>query len=202
MIQKKAEINTELITIVFSLLFIGIILFVLSSSFYDTKNGFENIIPEISYEYPSLFIYTFLNKQVDEKYLEEAGLKNDQKYKVIDLLSQAEINDKIKEAIEKTRSDYLNTYANPLDSESSLDYFVLFAYNNNKNAFLTSKSNLLLIEYENQKIPNLNHYIINKNYFYYIKNNNQNYVIVYFRPSIADDANNIINYDIDKLRAI
>ena len=176
--KKTQMLYQEAILIVFSFLIISLTLYFALNYISGTKYTIEKSSPELSYKFPATFVHGFLYAKVSEEDIKNLSLDETQNYYVKDLIY---INSKDSIIIvKKMRDEYI------LDSiESSRDnggnmhtYYKAFSKENyDENSKATT---LLPIQFNVENVPILEDSFNEKNYFYYIKQQNGKYTIVYF----------------------
>lgn len=127
--KKKSQMAyQELALIVFSILFISLILFVSTMKIIGVKTEVKEFSPEISYKFPAAFVYGYLNWKIDLEDVKKYGFDEDMNYYVLDLLILG-----TDESIGSAKS-YKNDYLEYMKIDDSLgdnvcDYYIKFSGN-------------------------------------------------------------------------
>jgi len=185
--KKSQMAYQEILVIAFSLVLVGISLFMVFNLTGNMKDRVETKAPEISYKYPQIFTYTFLNMKVeksdikDDSDLDNFDFTTKNIYYLKDVIQIA--GSKSTHLISKYRLKYLELVQS-LSSSNKKDSLLL--YNN----FLNSK---IPLKYED--LIKFNFLEIDKfeslpKFDYLIKNNNYAFVI----PIVNSNEVMIINF--------
>jgi len=176
--KKSHTTYSEIALIVIAIVAVGFSLFFSSYKLNESKHNL-NKAPQINYEFPNIFINTFLNIKINDEDKKELKLDKDKDYYIKDLIY---INsEKSKKIIEKYRVSYIQDSlqsTNIKNPENMHDLFMKFSKKN----YDTSTDNLLHIKYVQKlnEISSLSNYIKSINYYYYIKTSNNKYAIIEF----------------------
>jgi hypothetical protein len=178
--KKSQLLFTQGFLVIFSILAIVIILILGSLITFDAFDTYETSSPEISYSFPAVFTYTFLNQPISQDYVEVAGYGEDKsKAKIYYLLTCPE--DYCFEEAEKFRDEYLEEMFKPRgNSGNNIMYF--FSQYSKKEY---NKNDMLKIETIDDLsiVKDLDDYILdtnNPNYYYIIPVRDGKYRVVYF----------------------
>lgn len=131
----------------------------------------SQMAPNITYQYPSLFVKSFLYFPIPKEDIKDLELDENKNYFIKDLIYLGD--DDAMEVVKSLKYSYI---AN-LKLKNSLGYFSGFS------ALSIVESNLLYIDYEATKIPDLETYLDKNNYFFYFKGEDDKFRIVYFQSS-------------------
>lgn len=172
--KKTQTLYQEIIIAVFSILMVSFALYIASKAVIETKEDINKASPEISYQYPAVFVHSFLMMEIEKDDIVELGLDQTKKHHVKDLLilDQEDYVNKAKEYEEK----YLELVTTKINGKDPLEFYKKFSNDRD-----VEKDNLILIETGKSIVPSLNEAIQSKNYFFYIRTLNNKYTIVYFK---------------------
>jgi len=172
--NKKAMLVETMIAWIFAILAIGIAMFFATTSNIGQNDILQDSAPVIQYQYPILYLNTFLNQDLIPKEIKEVGLDENKKYKIKDIIRFWEKSE-VLDLLENKRSDYIIEQAD--EKDGSLRFY--------KNTAIekVDENNLLIFtkvdESElNMKIEDCTRDV--QNYCFYFKTDNQDYVIVSF----------------------
>lgn len=161
--------DVEFIIAIIAIVCVGIISYFVYNLSLDSKQQFNEYAPELNYQFPAVFVHSFLMTKIEKKDLLELNLDENQTFFVKDLIA---INTEESEAIvNKIRENYLQKYAYLQDTQdlSPVDYYQRFSSDE------INKDKLLLIYYDDiEQYSNLDASIRRNNYFFYLKTNNDN----------------------------
>ncbi len=172
-VKKKSQALYADLGVITAILVIGLCFYLIFSSMSSSKNGYETSAPLLKYEFPTMYVYTFLHMPIQETDLKELGLDKDKKYYVKDLLY---INtDSAKIIIDKYESEY-NSQMLKLDSfgNNMLELYERFSEIDYPEDYL------IYIEYDRTTIPSIQEALDYENYFFHLKNKDGKYTAVYF----------------------
>lgn len=183
---------SEFSLIVISIVIIVFFLFLSSIKLNSSKSELSKM-PELSYNFPSLYISSFLNEEISQSDVKELGLTSSRKYYIKDLLYFD--NKKYSPLIEKYRINYI-TDSNRENNENNMHF--LFKKFSNFNYQVNSDNLLHIIHLKNlQSVEKLSNVIRDNNYYFVIKTKNGNYVLIEFESqdiniiSTGNDLNGI-----------
>lgn len=175
MIKKKSQmLYQESMLIVFSILLISITLYLALNYVSGTKVTIEKSAPDLSYKFPASFVHGFLYTKVADVDVKSLGLDENRVYYVKDIIS---IKGKESERIvRKLRKEYIEEMSRvSTDNGGNMhDYYKEFSKDNYK------EEDLLSISFSEDNVPILENSFSEKNYFYYIKEEDGKYTIIYF----------------------
>ena len=159
--KKALGINTEFLVAIIAIIFIVLVVFFTYKVSMNTKEQYHKVAPELSYQFPAVFVHSFLMMKVDDKYIEELGLDKDQVYFVKDLLILK--RDDVKSVIDEIKKEYVSRYAYTYEGEyAPLYFFERFSGNKIK------PEHLLCIYYDTQSFS-LKANVVRDNYYFYMK---------------------------------
>lgn len=160
--------------IAFAMLIIFLTLYFLITNISGAKTTIEKSAPEITYKFPASFVQGFLYAEISDEDKISLNLDENKNYYVKDIIYL-----KGKDAeneIRKIREEYI-LEMNRLSQDSGgnmHDYYREFSKDNYK------EENLLSISFDEEEIPLLENSFSDKNYFYFVKQKNGKYTIIYF----------------------
>ncbi len=160
--------------IAFAMLIIFLTLYFLITSISGTKTTIEKSAPDLTYKFPASFIQGFLYAKISKEDKTSLNLDENKIYYVKDII-YLKGKDAEKE-IRNIRQDYI-LEMNRLSQDSGgnmHDYYREFSKDNYK------EENLLSISFDQDEIPLLENSFSDKNYFYFVKQKNGKYTIIYF----------------------
>lgn len=172
--SKKAMAFAEFALIVISFVMIGVFLFMTNSSVTQSKQELESITPKVNYDFPAVFIHSFLMYELEEEDIKKISIKNpDTQIKFVKDLVWLDSEDSYKMLL-----DYREKYIDYINSqENMMTYYNSFAEENLRSEdLLEIKQELAFSE-----LPNLNLLLENKNYAFYMKTKTQTYTAIYFK---------------------
>ena len=183
--KKGFSFNNEVLLY----MLLGLVLFFFmffSNNFVVTSaNQIKKSSPELSYEYPALFVKGFLMIEVSDINKEKLDFDVKDKIYVHDLIYLG--NDEAKEIIEDMKNEYLSND----DVIDSLEQFKVFS--NDESLML---DDLLVIEYEVNSIPDLEEEIQDENYVFYFRAiDKNNFRCVYFKKSFVQRREHFMKSD-------
>ncbi len=173
--KKGVMLDQEAIVVIVTIIFIGLILFFSFKYTNSGKKDFEKIAPNLTYQYPTMFVHSFLMKKIDAKDVEVLKLDKTQTYQIKDLLAMKK-NTEVDNVVLKYKKEYVS-----YNSQTIEDY-------EDFSGETIDESSLLYSRYFNKNLPLLEKSIENKNYFFYLKDEEGRFVVVYFkRPSSSEE---------------
>lgn len=172
--KKTQTLYQELIIAVFAILLVSFALYIASKAVIDTKEDINKASPEISYQYPAVFVHSFLMMQIEPEDVTELGLDETKKYYVKDLLIRDE--DEHVEKAKQYEDKFLNLITQEVNGKNPLNFYKQFSKDRD-----VEKDNLILIETGKSIVPSLDAAIEGKNYFFYIRTLKNKYTVVYFK---------------------
>ena len=164
----------EAIMIAFAMLIIFLTLYFLITSISGTKTTIEKSAPDLTYKFPATFVQGFLYTKISNEDKTALNLDENKNYYVKDII-YLKGKDAEKE-IRKMRSEYI-LEMNRLSQDTGgnmHDYYREFSKDNYK------EENLISISFDQDEIPLLENSFSEKNYFYFLKQKNGKYTIIYF----------------------
>ena len=164
----------EAIMIAFAMLIIFLTLYFLITSISGTKTTIEKSAPDLTYKFPASFVQGFLYAKISEEDITSLNLDENKNYYVKDII-YLKGKDSEKQ-VRKIREEYI-LEMNKLSEDSGgnmHDYYKEFSKDNYKT------ENLISISFDEEEIPILENSFSDKNYFYYVKQKNGKYTIIYF----------------------
>lgn len=177
--KKNAQTTySEIALIVISILVVGASLFFSSKSLIDSEDNLDNSLNDLSYNFPSLYINTFLNLKIQKNDSIKLNLNENETYYIKDLIYlNSEQSNKI---INKYKNNYINSKINKDNKNNGMNnLFKLFS----NTEYETTTENLLVVNYIDSldSLDKLSDEIKNKNYYYYIKTIDNKYGVIKFR---------------------
>lgn len=160
--------------IAFAMLIIFLTLYFLITSISGTKTTIEKSAPDLTYKFPASFVQGFLYAKISEEDITSLNLDENKNYYVKDII-YLKGKDSEKQ-VRKIREEYI-LEMNKLSEDSGgnmHDYYKEFSKDNYKT------ENLISISFDEEEIPILENSFSDKNYFYYVKQKNGKYTIIYF----------------------
>ncbi len=160
--------------IAFAMLIIFLTLYFLITSISGTKTTIEKSAPDLTYKFPASFVQGFLYAKISEEDITSLNLDENKNYYVKDII-YLKGKDSEKQ-VRKIREEYI-LEMNRLSEDSGgnmHDYYKEFSKDNYKT------ENLISISFDEEEIPILENSFSDKNYFYYVKQKNGKYTIIYF----------------------
>ncbi len=174
--KKSQSISYELSLIIISLILIGILLY--GSSFYLNKSVDElNSIDSIYYEFPSIYVHSFLYLPIKKEDIKDLGLDENKDYIIKDLLYYN--TEETNSIINKYRISYIEA-SNLLSSNDNMhSLFQKFS----ETEYDVDSDNLLKISYFDSLKPfdSEENYIKSNSYYYYFKTRDNKFAVVEFR---------------------
>lgn len=162
----------EAVLIGVSLVIIAFSLFMSTTSALAHSENISLSAPTLPYKFPSVFVNTFISMELTDEDKETFFQDTDSEYHVSDLLWLDSEESKAK--VLEYRLDYLESIKE-LNDEDLFDDF------NDFSGERITEDNVLSFSFNDNRIPNLDDYVEENNYFYYIKTQNGGYTSVYFR---------------------
>jgi len=169
--KKAIGFSEQAILYIIALLFLVSIVFASYHYVSTSKNHVEMMAPSLNYEYPPLFVKSFLMLEVSDEDKEDLNLKVEDIIYVHDLIFIGD--DDSKEVVDKMKEEYLKDK----DVIESFNQFIEFSKINLNN------NDLLYIYYEENNIPDLQGEVEHNNYVFYFKGKDKKYRYIYFRRS-------------------
>ncbi len=174
-INKKGSLAQEMLPFIIGLLIIYFSLFFLSKLMISTSEHIEKSPPELTYEFPATFIYSFLNYELTDSEKSQMDLNPNSTYFVKDIIK--ENSDKnfniLKNSVRKRYLDWSNQ-ALVGTSTMHTQYKKFSGQNYNVDSILVLENNL-------QSPPNLDLAIEKKNYVFFLKTNDGTYSAILFK---------------------
>lgn len=169
---------------VYVVLIFTIVILLLIAGFYSSsgKDKVSEKVPNFSYQFPKVFVYSFLMSEVSltEEEIGEFGLDENRKYLVRDLIVMN--TDWSRELVDSYREVYLERVLEMDQSgKSASDYFRDFS----KSDF--DDEDLLLIDYEISELALSPEelYLKGKSYFFILQMRGGKFAVVYFRKILG-----------------
>lgn len=177
--DKKAIALNEDIALFISIVFAVLILFMGSSLATGFSDELQDMTPQIRYQYPIVFLNTFLNQELNDSVKIKFSLDVGSKYYVKDLIWRGDDN-----SISYVNNIFRNEYLNEDDIILSIDYYEKFS----KTTF--DKNNLLIVS-KLDCVFDLNS-LDKTNYVFYIRSKNEENYYVFFNnvPDVCPNKNN------------
>ena len=198
--EKKSQMSySEISLIIIAIVIVGFTLFFSSIQISHSKQ-YLNKMPEISYEFPSLFIDGFLNLEISKDDIKSLNLNenniinennadiNNKKYFIKDLIYLN--SDNANKIIKKYKENYIDeslsiskisSNSNSYNNENMHELFQQFS-NTKYNPSYDNLLNIKIIDSLKDETP-LVDYIKNKNYYYYIRTKDNKIALIIFRNS-------------------
>lgn len=171
----------EAILIAISILVVSLTLYLGLNYVSGTKASLEKSGPEFSYKFPASFVHAFLYTKVSKEDVKVLNLDENKVYYVKDLIYLGDENSK--KLIEtKLREEYIQNM-NKLSNDNG---FTMHSFYKDFSSEKYEEKYLLSILYSQQTVPDLQSYVEAKNYFYYIKQKDGNYAIIFFLSQGSD----------------
>lgn len=173
--NKKAVDVGDVVSYVIMFLIIAFVISYLFISQANVSSKFETAAPELVYNYPSVFVHTFLNQELTEEEKEELNLNLDNKVLLRDLYIDSQNN--YNDFLEKKREEYIT-----FNSENGLlDSYLAFSEQRASQFYLLPES----IAVDNlDNLPNLDEIIQRGNYYVVIiRDNFRSYHVIWFKYS-------------------
>jgi len=182
--NNKKAIATEMIVWILAIIFIGAVL-VTTGIFIKNQNDMINkAAPEIQYQYPIVFLNTFLYQKIDNKDVENLGLDVLKTYRVSDLITIGDIDSM--EIVERIKDNYLEK---ELEKDESLNFY----FNLINQQIPKSK---LIVFYEQESLDDiLDCQADVQNYCFYLRTNRDVdfYTIIAFKEIERRNGNGLVN---------
>lgn len=177
--KKAVMAYQEILLIAFSILLIGISLYMVTKFSNTANNDFTNLAPEISYQFPATYVHSFLMMPIDKSDIGALNLNKSKSYYVKDLiiLDTTQSMDLVKN---KYKENYIEKFSQASSEMNAYDYYKLYS----ADTFKADKNTLLYFKQYSGNLPSLDDAIKNKNYFFYVKNLNGKYTLIYFKTPI------------------
>ncbi|MCA9495610.1 MAG: hypothetical protein KC589_01600 [Nanoarchaeota archaeon] len=178
----------ELILIVFSMIFIAILIFFSGTYVSSSKDELSKIAPQLNYDFPSVFVHSFLQMELD---LEDKKKFLD-KYEINYVKDLLWINNELAKNLTQVYKFKYFKLNSDIDSNSN-DIF--YYYNIFSGESLNMKDSLV-VDYSLSfsDLPDLKNLISMRDYAYYLLDHNGEYVCIYFKSSgstsFTDDYSN------------
>jgi hypothetical protein len=160
--KKALGINTEFMVAIVAIFFVVVVSIFAYNLSLDSKEQYKKVAPELSYQFPAVFVHSFLMMKVSDEDVKKLNLDEKQDYFVKDLLVLK--RDDTKRVIEEMKGKYIEMYTINSNGESSpLADFESFS----DSSF--NPDRLLCIYYDKQEGFNLEANIVRNNYYFYIR---------------------------------
>lgn len=189
-LKKGQMAYQELVLIVFSILFVAILIFFSGTYVSSSKTELSQIAPDLNYDFPAVFVHSFLLMELDS----DDKKKFDKKYGINYVKDLFWINSEIaKNLTKKYRLEYISMNRD-VDSNSNdiFDYYERFS----GESLNIGDSLLFDFDLSYSDLPNYDKLLSNNNYGFYLKNIDGNYVFIYFKSSVYSSRNEYnTNYD-------
>jgi len=175
--NKKAQLMPESILAIVSIVVVGVSLFFISSMIGSVNANFKETSPQLNYEFPATFVYTFLWMPITNE--DKLAISNQNINFVKDLIWLNNEDSKI--LIEKYKSNYIDSLK--LGSQSSMvegsNLFTLYS-GFSKNT--VDENNLLVIDYSTDKnnLADFNNLVSSNNFMMPIRTKNGDFTLVRF----------------------
>jgi hypothetical protein len=172
--KKTQALYQEIIIAAFSILMVSFALFIASKAVISTNEDINKASPQISYQYPAVFVHTFLMMEIKKEDIKDLNLDENKKYYVKDLLILDE--EKYVNKAKEYETKYLELVTKEINNKNPLEFYKEFSKDKD-----VKEDNLILIETGGSTVPSLDAAIKNKNYFFYIRTINNKYTTIYFK---------------------
>ncbi|NQZ84737.1 MAG: hypothetical protein HRU03_03380 [Nanoarchaeales archaeon] len=179
-LNKSGEFaTTAIITISLSLVIVAMMLFFASSLSIADEVTFNELAPELSYEFPKVVVYSYLNLPLDKEDSLEV-FKDYKQYTITDLIWSD--YDELEDMLDKYRDIYVDSelYA----FKVSLTLYKSFSNQNLK------KDDLIKIYYKSSALNNLDFEIKNNNFFFKVPKKNGEDILIYFKSETSYKGSN------------
>ena len=171
--KKASELNNEIILYLIAIPVIFLIVFLSSHQMTVSEDNLSKMAPDLIYQYPSLFVKSFLMLEVKDSNKQKLNLDFNKTYYIQDLIYLGDSNSK--DVVEFMKRDFISD----MESIDSLKSFKIFA-----NVDFT-KDELLVIKYDCLSEPKNEFEFPTQNYAYYFKGKDGKTRIIYFKSSIS-----------------
>lgn len=166
--KKAMTLNNEIILYLVAIAIISIVLFMTNNAMVVAKKNSEDMAPELTYQYPVIFVKSFLMLEVSDVDKKDLGLDLSKSYYVKDLIYKGDTDSK------DIVNSMKNAYIQKMNSESSLKSFENFVKVDLVN------NDLLDIAYEANSIPDLKYILSTGNYVFYFQGEDKKFRRIYF----------------------
>lgn len=176
--NKKALLHAEIFLIIISLIVVFLSCFFSFNLTSSTKNQILTSSPNLVYNFPLVFVNTFLDIKLLKSDVEKLSLDENQNYFIKDLIVNYQSFDEkeqvlINEFLENKKEEYISFYEG-----SNYDiYNNYFEFSKNQ----IDKSLLLKIEFGEKELESLDEIIRENNYYFYFLNKDNSYNVIYFQ---------------------
>lgn len=167
--KKGLFLFSTVIVWTFALLLVALMAVFMFSGITNSSQALEKSSPELTYQFPIVFVQSFLNMPIREEDLERLSLSSGQ---IKDIVIRRD--GLAREIVEEHRQRYLESYG--YDTE----FYQQFKDFNPSYRDPLANTNLLDIRFIDT-IPNLEETILEGNYFFYLKAEGEGFVIIGFR---------------------
>jgi hypothetical protein len=167
---KKAFIISEALIIPLSLAIVGMMIFMASSISIVDEKSFENLTPELNYEFPKTVVYSFVNFPLSDN--DSMVMFGDKNSRVISDLMWIGSDDS-KDLIIKYREFFLK--------DSGFDFVEYLDLYNSFSGDDVSLDDLLKIKFDVSFTGSLESELDNRNFFLRVPRNSNTDILVYFK---------------------
>lgn len=165
---KKGYIISEALIIPLSLVIIGMMIFMASSTSVSDQKKFEELAPELDYELPKTVVYSFVNYPLSDN--DSKNIFGDTNNRVVSDLMWIDA-DSNKDLIYKYKNEFIDSF----DFDEILKLYKTFSNDE------MMKSNLLKIKFEPGFSKNLESELDDGNFFLRVPKSDGGDVLVYFK---------------------
>lgn len=151
-------------------MFVGLMIFLSFIILFNVTDGLkskiETINPELSYDFPSIFVKSFLLQELNNEQKSKLGYDKSEIVRVKDLMIKGKSSS---EVVLDIRKEYLQKYGS---YNKGYKFFSNDDYKEDK---------LLDIRYDYEKIPDMDEVLKQKNIYYFFQNEDGKYSVIYFK---------------------
>lgn len=167
--KKAFDINTEILIYIFAIIVMSLVIGFSQYTISDSQKHIEKMAPNLTYQYPAVFVKSFLMLKIDDSDIKDLNLDVNKNYYVYNLIYLG--SDDAKDIVDKKKDEFIMEMNNK-NSLKSFENFAKISINQNE---------LLKIDYSQSSQPNLELALENNNYVFYFKGSDQKFRQVYFR---------------------
>ena len=172
--SKKAQyLLYSYVLWVVTLVVCSVVMYIAFSSSNASNDDIEESVPELSYEFPKVFVNTFLMLKISDEDAQEHFEDSSRDYRVYDLIWLD------KEKSLSLVEEYKKKYLSDIEDSPNKDVYELYEIHSGTSI---NRGTLLDIERDLDNAPKYPHYnsLSRKNYFVTIRTYNSDYTKVYF----------------------